>query len=385
MIDTEAGSQTSPRNRILLRILTGLALLAVTALVVLLFLQGTKAACRDDGNDLGSYLLSSRALLAGENPYTTGSPFPYIYPLFLAFAMIPFTFLACQASAAIWALTGFAALAATLGLLNRRAKIPAPVWLIVLICLVYFDVLQNNIVNGQTNLLVLCLCALGVFKVSRSRGAVAALVLGAAAAIKLTPLILICFLAVRRRWLILGGTVLTFILLCFLPGLLPGVDAAALYREFFQGFVGEKLTGDPGGHGGAGFGLAGILVYLGLPPNSWATLTFLLLIPSGLMWWDHRHRDQSDLGAFGLYLLATLFVMPMSEIHHLVMALPAYVALAARASAPRANVDRIILASSLLIYLAASLFWRDGPLYFMALVLLTLGLLRTGPGESERV
>ncbi|MGB4850876.1 MAG: hypothetical protein WBQ38_01050, partial [Ignavibacteria bacterium] len=48
---------------------------------------------RAGNNDFTSYMLSSKALLENTNPYNNGSPFPYVYPLTLAFILIPFTLL----------------------------------------------------------------------------------------------------------------------------------------------------------------------------------------------------------------------------------------------------------------------------------------------------
>jgi hypothetical protein len=69
-----------------------LILLAALLLVLLAF-QSFHMAAQGISNDFSSYLLSARALVDGSDPYHTGSPFPYIFPLSLAFLLIPFTWL----------------------------------------------------------------------------------------------------------------------------------------------------------------------------------------------------------------------------------------------------------------------------------------------------
>jgi hypothetical protein len=376
MPGTDTTGVTKSRMQDWPRIIAAGLLLIVVTLIVILVLQGVNSACRDGGNDLGSYFLSSRTLWNGGNPYATGSPFPYIYPLFLAFAVIPLTALPCAASAVIWALLGLAALVGTLVLVRRHAVVVPPAWLILALCLVYYDVLQNNLVNGQVNLLVLVLCTLGFHFSRGDRDLAAALFFGAAAAIKLTPLILLGYLLVRRRWRALGATVLVFLVLCLLPGLVPGVDLGSLYGEYGRGFIGAKLAGGTEIPGHAGFSLTELMANAGLHLGSWATAFFLLLVPGATLWWDHRSGSRNDLRAFALYLLAILFVVPMSEVHHLVLALPGYVCLAGDATAPKTRTLRVLLIASLGIYLAGSLFWQEGPLYFLSLVLLVVGLIR---------
>ncbi len=363
---------------------TRAGLLLACGLVMFLILQAVNTACESDGNDLTSYCLSSHALLQGGNPYATGSPFPYVYPLFLALIIAPLAILPCTVTTLIWALVGLAALVGTLAIIRHHAPARLPVALLLGLCLVYFDVIQNNVVNGQVNFLVLYLCVLGFQFSRKDRDAPAALAIGAAAAIKLTPLIMLCYLAARRRWLALGGTVLVFLLLCLLPGVVPGVDLGGLYGEYGREFLAAKLAGGTVRPDHVDFSLAGILIRAGLPLNTVATAVFLLLVPGAILLWDRRSlrregatdRDRHDLRAFSLYMLAPLFVVPISEVHHLVFALPAYSCLAALARASGARSYWLLPAASLAVYLAASLVWREGPLYFVSLALLCAGVPR---------
>jgi alpha-1,2-mannosyltransferase len=375
------GGNIPPRG--LSRIIRAASLLLAGGLIVFLILQALSATCEGDGNDLASYCRSSLALMEGGNPYATGSPFPYIYPLFLALIITPLAVLPCPAAALIWALTGLGSLAGALVIIRRHVPAPLPVALLVGLCLVIFDVIQNNIVNGQVNFLVLFLCTVGFHFSSRDRYLPAALTIGAAAAIKLTPLIMLCYLAARRQWFAAGGTVLVFLLFCLLPGLIPGVDLEINYGQYVQEFLVAQLTDGTVPQGHVDFSLAGFLSRAELPLKSVATAALILLIPGAIMWWDVRALGPQnssvealhDLRAFSLYMMVPLFAVPMSEVHHLIQALPAFFCLVVLTKLSGRRRNWILPAMSLTVYLIGSLTWREGPLYFVSLVILFFGVL----------
>lgn len=358
------------------------SLLVAGGLIVFLAVQALAATCAGDGNDLASYCLSSRTLMQGGNPYATGSPFPYIYPLFLLLLITPLAILSCPATALIWALACLTALAGALVIIGRYPSTRLPAATLVALCLVYFDVIQNNVVNGQVNFLVLLLCATGFHFSRRERDLPTAMAFGAAAAIKLTPLILLLYLAARRRWLAAGAMLGFFLLFCLLPGLVSGVDIVHLYGEYGRGFLAEKLTDGTVPPSHVDFSLAGILTRAGWNVNPLGPLVFLFLIPGVFLLWDvlvlrptgSPRQTSHHLGAFSLYLLAPLFVVPMSEIHHLALALPAYVCLCGEAISSGRKSNWILPAASLAVYLIGSLAWREGPFYFLSLVLLVVGI-----------
>jgi hypothetical protein len=373
------------------RIPKAAGILLAGGLFVLLVLQALAATCEGDGNDPASYLQSADALWHGDNPFATDSPFPYIYPLFLALVITPLAILPCPAAALIWAFTGLATLVGTLAIIRRQARAQLPSVLLLGLCFVYFDVIQNNFVNGQINFLVLFLCTLGFDFSRRNRDFPAALAIGTAAAIKLTPLIMLCYLAARRRWFALGGTVLVFLLLCLIPGVVPGVELRTLYEQYVREFLVGKLVGGTLPPGQVDFSLAGILASAGLPLNSGAMIVLFLLIPGIIMFWDVRAlspenttgRSLHHLSAYSLYMMAPLFMVPLSEVHHLVVALPAYACLVALVVLSGGRWSWILPAASLAAYLAGALFWRQGPLYFVALALLFTGVMQARQRDGE--
>src|SRR5262245_3076639 len=77
-------------------------LILVAVISVVLCVHMLLKAHRPQGYDFSSYLLSADALLQGKNPYQTESIFPYLYPLFLCFFLIPFLTLPYWLSSFLW-------------------------------------------------------------------------------------------------------------------------------------------------------------------------------------------------------------------------------------------------------------------------------------------
>ncbi len=371
-----------------------------TTVVVVLILgavylggQALDRSCRPGGNDLNSFLLSARALVDGGDPYATASHFGYLYPLFLTFLLIPLAGLPCGLAAAVWYLAGLAALAASLILLARLAS-PAggrerspPVAAFLLLLLICFDVLQNNVVNGQVNFLVLLCCVGYLVSLQNGRPLPAALCLGAAIAIKLVPAVLLVHLLVRRRPGTALGAVIAAGVLCLLPGLLPGVDVGALYVEYYRSFLAvEVVQAETPPRTMVVYSVYGMLAELApdLRGLAWGKVTVALLILAALAVrdfqvarpWVHRPAgaESGEPGpaavfSFAHYLLVMLLISPMSEVHHLAFALPALTWFLIRWLGADERRAGWLLAAGLLLYLIES-FERTGLLYFFFLVLL---------------
>src|SRR4051794_37506156 len=70
--------------------------------VAVLFAQTWTRVQRPSGIDLTSYLLSADALRHGGSPYLLPTPFPYLYPVTLAFLLILLTFLPVLVTLLVW-------------------------------------------------------------------------------------------------------------------------------------------------------------------------------------------------------------------------------------------------------------------------------------------
>lgn len=309
-------------------------LFALFILTTFFLIQAYSKAFRDYGYDFTSYLISSKAFYAGLNPYQTDTPFPFIYPLFLCVLLKPFTILPYWLSVFLWFLGSFIALflSAFIFLRLLRPTISTKV-MTGLLCFIYFllfPIISNNFLNGQINFFIVLLCVLFLKYYLEERKIYAGWFLAAAIAIKLTPLIFLIYLIIRRDFSIIFLVLGQIILLSFLlPVLFSGFKVLEYYDYYFQTFLLPKLSGEVADGDGVHFSLMSITRYIGFyVPQlvSFITATLLVLIPIVYLEIKNRRRTTNknfgQLLLFSLYTLAMLLISPMSETHHLIYLLP---------------------------------------------------------------
>jgi alpha-1,2-mannosyltransferase len=333
------------------------AAVLLTALCAVLAVQTASRAARADGNDFTSYLLATRALWNGENPYTVPTPFPFIYPLFLCVLLAPLASAPYAASVALWYAANVAAigLALTMTLRLSGAEPRRMVVVLAVVCLLMGGVLQDNLLNGQVNPIVLGLCVVFAWCHLDGRPHAAAMALGAAIALKLTPAILLLFLIRRRAWAVAGEAVAAAIVLAAaLPWLVAGDRVQDYYTYYVDTFLRARLSGvalvDP-----VTFSLAGVWRALSSTTGMYDALVFALLAAAALLIIDRGEgaddRSTATLTVC-LYLAASLLVTPMSEMHHLIYLMPGLAVLTWRAARPAGASTRSGLVALGAVYLA---------------------------------
>jgi len=280
------------------------------------------------GRDLYSVRLS-RALMGG-------SPgMRFTYPPFAALLFVPYSWLPVRAGQVVWSLLNLTALLAVAALSIRGAR---PQWsrrtafgiaALALLPVLRLNPLALTLALGQVNIVITlliladltCTLRLGSWQLPRGIG------VGAAAAVKLTPLIFIPFLLVTRQFRAAATAVGTF-LLCSLGTLAVAPHSSWLYwsTEIFDDrrsgnlrYISDqnlasalqRLTGGP-----AAPLLLGLLTALfacgGLALAAWA------------------YRASSALLAISLCAATGLIISPVSWVHHYVWVVPllAWLALA---------------------------------------------------------
>jgi len=369
--------------------LVALAVFGIVAAVLLV--QTLHKASRPGGYDFTSYLLSARALWHGANPYLTDTPFPYIYPLTLAFSLGPVALLPARAAEVLWFAANLAAAVWAVWLLvdlnagrlgiRRVGPLTAP---LVLLFLLLLAPIQNNLLNGQVNPLILLLCVLFLRFHLRGAAAAAGAFLGLAAAIKLVPLVFLLFLLVRRDFRGVGWAAGWTVFFLVLPLAAAGGHLLPWYRSYLHTFLLERATGT----GAVYFTPAGYLTDLvpALAGRLWVSALSAFTVVLALLLVD-RDVARPSVGAwnFNLYLLAILLLSPMSERHHLLFLVP----------------PAVLATLGLWLVppwrrrgggMAAALFWalffaggadKHGPFYFLAVVMLFS--LTAWLGTSDRV
>lgn len=314
----------------------------ITAINLLFLYQTFRKAYRSIGFDFTSYLLSSEAFLAGNNPYQTETVFPFIYPLFLCVALIPLALLPYWLSVFIWFSANLIALFYTAKrLLGAYRPAISGKTFILLFCfsfLVLFGIISNNFLNGQINILILFLCTFFIWHYLHGKKAVAGWFLAAAIVIKLTPAILLAYLFFKKEFKMIGLLLLQCLVLALvLPLLIAGSQVFELYEYYFQTFIVSKLSAETREIGTNSFALMPRLQMLfpQLPGLvSFCLSAVFVLAPVAYMQLFQKKKPQKvysyELLVFALYMLGMLFLSPMSEKHHLIYTFPAVLVILVR-------------------------------------------------------
>jgi len=315
---------------------TGRTLSFVLPLLVLLifFIQMFGKAYGSNGYDFSSYLLSSRTFFEGKNPYTTGSIFPFIYPLFVCVLLSPLAYLPYWLSNVTWFIINVAALYLVtyefLKLYSESFTRQEIIALLLIPFVVLIDVIQNNLLNGQINIVVLLLCVLFFKYHLKSRTLLASILLSVAISIKLTPLIFLVYLIVRKEFRHVATTiVMSAVLVVGLPYLVAGQNTFVWYSQYVHSFLVQNIVVTSQATDRLTFSFTSLLSFLFPSMSTFAALAVAGCLSVGPIIWAQASLPKDDtrkqMFVFSLYLLAMVLISPMSETHHLINLLPAIV------------------------------------------------------------
>lgn len=296
-----------------------------------------------NGNDLTSMIKASRLFYQGENPFTFG-PQPYIYPLFLAMAAYPLTFLQSGftqklLAASLWSLLSCLAFFLTIiiswqfvdRIKSGMTVLRQNLFPIALLILMLYPFLWAEFQGGQTNLIVLG-CIGGFFCMLRKdRQLWAALFLSVAASITIAPALCILYVLFTRQY----RAAIAFIPLIFLFNIgfpfLINPHSLDYYKYLFVE-VAQCMAGSEAAGGFKSFSListAGHLFAISWTTNLKLALSGLcaigLLIPPALSAAGHilNARRIFIYTFFATIICIIPLTFPLSESHHLlIMTIP---------------------------------------------------------------
>jgi len=301
-----------------------LAVWAVTFVALPLYLVGLQ---HNDMLDLQVYRNGGLAWLNGVSLYDgfpgplPGPRLPFTYPplsavLFSLFASMPYWL-----TRALVTMVSFLALSvATVlvaGRLDRRLK-----WTLgpaVAVAAIWLEPVISTFDFGQVNLALMALVVVDCLALRRFRG----VLVGLAAAIKLTPAVFVLYFLVKRDWKAAATSAASFVGFALVGFLFAPVDS----REYWFSTV-----FDPSRIGGLAYmnnqSLRGVLHRLHPLPVVetllWAVLTIMVLALA----WRAARRAANDVIALTAIAVAGLLASPVSWSHHWVWAAPAFLALA---------------------------------------------------------
>lgn len=310
--------------------IVAIAFIAIVS--VILLIQSYGKAYRDSGYDFTSYIYASRLLSENQNPYDPASTvasqtdypkpsFPYIYPLTLAFLMIPLSFIPYYLAISIWFFAGLFSLLSTIYLLSKRERNETAEnrkrtdlsILSALAILLLFNIVQNNFLNGQLNFIILFLSVLSYEYGSRGQKFKAAFVLALAVSLKLTPVIFLVYFLLKKEYRLFVYSTAMIPLLLLLPYLLVGSDIISLYSYYANSFLlqpGENLNF--------------LLSFFSNIYERIAVIIAMLLILTSISFLYGKNRSRLiQNNVFSIYCLFLLLFTPKLQTHTLIFILPA--------------------------------------------------------------
>jgi len=315
------------RGRVRAGLLGQAALVAAAlTLYVLVLIQ---AAGRHQ--DFTAYLRAASDLWNGRPLYATflHHPFPdptlrpaFIYPPAFAALIAPLALLPAPIAAILWLLLCQACLLTSLVIVVRTLR-PGPWALTALLCATFtFYPLWVDATQGQANLPILLLVTVGILGILRCRPAWAAAI-GVAAAFKLTPLLLLAWLLVERRFRAALFMLLGFLLVAAAGAAIRFDDTLAFFTQVMPALA--RGTAFYGNHSLSGF-LARVLSHnpytqpwVATPFAGGVALTAAMLL---FGWWLWRGRRDTPLAGVMAFFPLIPLISTVTWSHHLVILLP---------------------------------------------------------------
>jgi alpha-1,2-mannosyltransferase len=315
---------------------------------------------------IGSQVWLHEGNLYGQLPATaSGMRLPFSYPPVAAVLLAPLSVVPVPVAGAALTVGTIALTALVLRVFLRSAAVfpgsaagaRAGSWWTVCWLLpgaLFLEPVRNTLDYGQVNVALMALVAMDCLA-ARGRWPRGVLV-GIAAAVKLTPGAFVLFFLLRRDWRAAGGAVAGFAASTGLGFLLAPGDSARYWTSvFFQ-------AGRPGSPSyAANQSIQGVLARAGLDPHTaagaaaWLALSAVVLALAcrGM----RRALDCSaDALALSLNAFAALLISPISWSHHWVWGEPALLVLAI-AGARRGRGGLVLAGCGLALFAAAPQWW----------------------------
>ena len=296
--------------------------------------------------DTAAFREAARAVVHGQSPYAISSVVPFVYPPAGVLATLP-TLVGpnVRVAATVWLGLSLVALARTVWLLvglawpalepGRRRR--RACWVLAAACLLEPTLITLSF--GQVGLVLLWLTVEGLR--GQPGRTVRPWLVGVAAAIKLTPAVVLVGLAAAGRWRSASWGAVGFVGAC--------VAAAALAPAAVRDYVGGawRLASDVNATPDAlNHSLIGVVRLVGLPP--WAGLVAAAAaLVLGVALTARIWRDGDELAGLATVLVTGLLASPVSWGHHWVAVYPALVLLLREARAQR--VAAVVLLSTAVV------------------------------------
>jgi hypothetical protein len=280
------------------------------------------------GADRGADVYSG---VVGGPPMAFGQPFTYT-PI-ATVALYPVTVLGWHATWLLWDLASLAVLALILTrLLPESWRYRPGVVAGVLAAASTTWIVEHNVVEGQINIFLMALCladASGRDHRLLGRRIPSGVLVGVAAAIKLTPGLFLLHFALTRQWRRLGWATAGAAGATLAGAVVHPALTGAFFRSALWSLQSRVDTfhdlGVP-----QNSSLNGVLHALGPAAARWSGPIVLMVAAAALLAARCAYRDGRELDAFLVVGLAAPVLSPVSWVHHFVFVLPALTRLVVR-------------------------------------------------------
>ncbi len=348
--------------------------------------------------DLHVYRYAGQAVLDQSAVYGSDNPvngYPFTYPPFAAVLMVPLALVPSWVAAALLTGASVGCLAGTVLLVRRRRGHSVSWWVILVVAAaaLALEPVWQNLSFGQVNLILMLAVLVDLLRPDHQHRRFAGVLVGLAAAVKLTPLVFVVLLvlvgrgeAARRAVAVFLGTIVV--------GFVVLPRSSATY--WTEGLFEPARVGPPElAHNQSVTGALARLLDQTPGPLLWLAVAGPLAIAVTLVAASAWRRGDRVLGTC-LGALAMLLAAPVSWSHHWVWAVPIALALWDR--------HRTVAVAWILIFVARPILWPPwgagreydwgalqhvlGNAYLIAAVLLASWYavrLRRSGADSERV
>jgi alpha-1,2-mannosyltransferase len=327
--------------------------------------------------DLEVYRAGGRHVLDGQPLYTGGVllDLPFVYPPVAAVLFAPLALLPLPVLKVVWTVLELALLALVAHRCARAVGVPpgsptvaAVVWLVPVAT--WLDPVRTTLYLGQINIVLLAIVLLDLLgrPDSRWRG----VGLGLAAAVKLTPLLFVAYLLLRRRYRAAATALATFVGAGLLGALVAPADSVQYWLRGTFAAADRIAAVD----GAANHTVNGLVTRL-LGPGTAATVLYVVaaaaLVVVTLALAVRASRGGEELLALSLCGLCSAAAAPFAWSHHWVWVVPLLPALAARwaAGSRRSGVALAVVLAGTLAVITALPGPSVGPIPSTGLISLT--------------
>lgn len=311
----------------------------------------------------GTGLYSSEITILGRHLLFT-------YPPLAALLFWPFSHLSSEAGQAVWNAIDLVALTALIAVSiagARRHRVGRAEWEIALVVLAPAGLLlypvRENLLLGQINLVLVLMIVmdLTVGLSWRNKELPRGVLIGVAAAIKLTPLVFLPYLILTRQWRTAKNAALTCIVT---TGAMFAVAPRPSWVYFSKDAFDVERVGNVASNGNESLRQALMRVHLPLSATG-VVLVGAALLCIGLAVATVAYRRSSPM--LGLLVCAAtgLMVSPISWTHHYVWVVPAIIWLLVGSDRPAGGPKWACLAALVFIVFQPGLQGGSGILWFL--------------------